>query len=441
MDLSACKTFLKGGSSPGKWVKGKVSRLLWTGRGDRKSGNPSPFFASRIFYRSLKQKGEIDLSEVRAYTLDEIQSLFTNLDNRIPEPLENRMTRVKLPIPKEYGGGWATGVTQEDAVQNLIKRIRDQIKPATDTPTFAQCWEKWISIKMGEDRSPCTIENYKRLAKNRLLPFFGDKSVDQITPDDVQLYFNSIMHLSKSYSIQSRAVLRGIFDRAERMGYIQSSPMRFDYVRSKKQRPKTVLQDGDLFDVITNLEKLDGGDYLYACFLCFTAFRRGEILGLRWEDIDFENRMITVRNNVVFPDGQNDPVLKSPKDGSFGVVHLHSELLKRIEPYKSSTGYVVRGSRGDSERPISRSSFMKMWYRIQKAIDLKGATSHCFRATYATMMNAHCTHIDPKALQGALRHKTPDLAIRVYTKENVNKTRQAEEEYDEWMKSQLKQTS
>lgn len=375
------------------------------------------------------------MPKILPYTFD------VNLDNEIPEPLKERMSRVKLPIPKEYGGGWATGATAEDAVRHLIDRISDKIKPAKETPTFRDCYEKWILIKMGQNRSPCTVANYKRLAKNKLLPFFGDKLIDEITPDDIQLFFNSIITLSKSYSIQSRAVLKGIFERAERMNYISSNPMRFDYDKSKKEKQKVVLQDDDLLSVISNLENLKGSDYLYVCFLCFTALRRGEILGLRWEDLDFKTRQITVRHNVIFPDGQNDPVLKEPKDGSFGVVHLHSELLKRIEPYQSSTGYVIRGSQSDSEGPISRSSFTKMWYRIKKGLDLKGATSHSFRATYATMMNAHCLHIDPKAIQGALRHKTPDLAIKVYTKENVNKTRLAEQEYDDWISSQCKQTS
>lgn len=380
------------------------------------------------------------MEQERLYTLDELQGMLANLDNRTSEPCEKSMKRVKLPIPKEYGGGWATGGTQEEAVRKLIERVKDLIKPATDVPTFDECWEKWISIKMGQNKSPCTIANYKRQARIRLIPFFGGKLVNEITPDDIQLYFNSIIHLSKSYSIQSRAVLRGIFDRAERMGYIDKNPMRFEYERSKKEKEKTVLQDDDLMNVINGLEKLHDSDYLYACFLCFTAFRRGEILGLKWEDIDFENRTITVRNNVIFPDGCNDPVEKEPKDDSFGTVYLQSELLKRIEPYQSSTGYVIRGSRGVSEGPISRSSFTKMWNRIKKTLDLKGATSHSFRATYATMMNAHCVHIDPKALQGALRHKTPDLAIKVYTKENDNKTRQAEMEYDEWISSQVKQS-
>ena len=349
------------------------------------------------------------------------------------------MTRAKIPIPKEYGGGWATGSTQEEAVRHLLERIGGQIKAGTDAPTFRECWEKWIEIKQGQDRSPCTIDNYKRLAKNRLLPFFGDIPVDRITPDDIQLYFNSIMHLSKSYSIQSKAVLRGIFDRAERMNYISKNPMRFEYIRSKKEKKKVVLQDEDLVSVILQLEKLEGRDYLYACFLCFTALRRGEILGLRWSDLDFENGLIYVRNNVIYPDGINNYILREPKDGSSGIVHMQSELAKRLLRYWKPTGYVI--SRTGTDEPITRSSFTKMWNRIRKTIDLKGATSHCFRASYATMMNAHCEHIDIKALQGALRHKTPDLAIRVYTKENENKTQKAEMEYDKWLQSQLTQAS
>ena len=381
------------------------------------------------------------MSETKNYTMEEIRQILLDLGNGISEPCETKMARVKLPIPKEYGGGWATGSTQEEAIRKLIERIGSKVKANTDNPLFRDCYEKWIAIKEGQEKSPCTINNYKRMARIRLLPFFGDIPINEITPDDIQLYFNSIMKLSKSYSTQSRAILRGIFDRAERMGYVEKNPMRFDYERSSKESEKVVLQDEDLVSVILQLEKLSGSDYLYACFLCFTALRRGEILGLRWKDLDFVNGLIFVRNNVVYPDGSNDPIERLPKDGSKGVVHLQSELLKRIRPYRQAGGFVIGGLRSGSEEPISRSSFLKMWNRIQKTLDLKGATSHSFRATYATMMNAHCDHIDIKALQGALRHKTPDLAIKVYTKENDSKTQRAEMEYDEWIQSQLKQAS
>ena len=369
-----------------------------------------------------------------------IQDLYNlieaNLDNHICSN-DNQMKRIRLPIPEEFGGGMATGNTMEDAVRNLISRLG--IKAVKEVPTFADCATAWLNIKEGQKKSPSTIADYKRIVNNRMIPFFGDKTINAITPDNIQLYYNSIMNLSKSYSSQSKAILNGIFERAERNGWIESNPMRFSYEKSHKVGKKVVLQDDGLYDVISQLNQLksskDRRDYLYACFLCFTAFRRGEILGLRWTDINFEKDEISVRNNVTFPDGQNDPVVSCPKDESFGVVHLNSQLKERLLPYRKNTAtYIVPFSDEHPSKPMTRSMFMKMWYRIKKVIDLKGATSHSFRASYASMMNAHCDHIDPKALQGVLRHKTPDLAIKVYTKANDDKTRLAELEYDKYLR-------
>ena len=376
----------------------------------------------------------------RTYTLGEIQNALTYLDNGIPESCEKSMKRTKLPIPQEYGGGWATGATAEDAIRNLIDRVKDQFKASKDSPPFSEYAESWFSIKMAEDRAASTNACYRGLLSGRIEPFFKGKTVADISPDDIQMFFNSIMHLSKSVSNQCKAILSGIFERACRNGVIERNPMQFKYEHSHKTGEKVVLQDEDLIAVINQLDKLDGRAYLYMCFLCFTALRRGEILGLKWGDI--RDGKIFVQTAVSYPNGANEAVTSLPKDGSCGVVHLQSELAKRIEPFRSKPHHnVIPYSDRQPWLPITKSQFVKMWRRIGKTIDLKGATSHSFRATYATMMNAHCDRIDPKALQGALRHKTPDLAMKVYTKQNVKKTELAEEEYDEWLASQLSQTS
>lgn len=369
------------------------------------------------------------------YTIDELRQMLTNLENGISCERTNmgKLKRVKLPIPEEYGGGIVTGFGYENAVRNLIERMKDRLETATDSPTFRECWDAWISIKMGAKLSATTIANYKWIAGKYLLPFFGDIQINKITPDDIQCFYNSVNHLSASISTQSKAILCGIFDRAARLGDIQTNIMLYKYDRSTRKGSKTVLQDADLVDFASKIAILSGSDYLYANFLSFTSLRRGEILALRWENIDFEKEEIHVVSNLTYPNGSNDPVLGLPKDDSSGVVHLNSELARRIKPYQS-TGYIMG-------RLMTKSMFTKMWARIKKAVDLKGATSHSFRGTYATMMNAHCQHVDPKVLQGALRHKTPDLALKVYAKENTDKTRLAEVEYDEWFKSQLKQAS
>ena len=382
----------------------------------------------------------------------EIQDIYNlleaHLGNRIdyaPDKM-GKLKRIKLPIPEEYGGGIVTGYGYEETVRNLINKVKNQIKMEAEGPLFKECWEKWILLKEGQRKAASTIANYRWVADSYLLPFFKEKHIDQVTSDDIQGYFNSVMDLSESVSTQSKAILSGIFDRAVRLGDISRNPMLYKYERSRKHGEKVVLQDDDLIGVVKELERLrttgDFRDYLYFCFLCFTALRRGEILGLRWKDIDFVGNEITVRNNVTFPNGQNKPVVHEPQDGSYGVVHLNSELSAKIQDFSGKeNAYVLPYSSDEPLKPMTRSMFNKLWSRIGKVVDLKGATSHSFRASYATMMNAHCDHVDPKVLQGALRHKTPDLAIKIYTKENKRKTKIAEEEYDQWLSTRIKHTS
>ena len=369
----------------------------------------------------------------------EVKDLYdlieSHLENGIIRESKNGMKRVRLPIPIEYGGGYATGGTVEDAVQNLIKRLGFEKKEPV--PLFSDFIDEWIAIKEGEGRSPSTIAVYKMIIRTKLVPFFRCKRMNEINADDIQAFYNSIMHLSRSTSVQSKAILKGVFERADRHGYLTKNPMQYSYYKSRKTGDKVVLQDSDLAQVINELYLLeetgDFRDYLYACFLCFTSLRRGEILGLKWCDICFEDSKINVHTNVTFPNGRNEPHVGCPKDESYGVIFLNDGLAERI---KRLTGdpesYILPYSPEETDRPMTRSMFTKMWRRIDSRLDLKGATSHSFRSSYASMVVAHCDS-DPKTLQELMRHKTPDLAMQVYAKRNQNKIRTTENAYNSYI--------
>lgn len=377
--------------------------------------------------------------------------IIPNLDNGIEatrselREAETMGQRIKLPIPDEYGGGYATGATMAEAVKRMIERIGAKPEPVTvtDTPLFGDYFEKWITLKAGTGKAETTIAGYRGIAQAHLLPFFEGKRLADIKPDDIQAYFNSIRGNSKSMSIQSKAILSGMFDNATRNEILEKNPMRFKYDISAKEGKKKVLQDGDLFEFIADLDKLKGEyiiDFLYSCFLAFTSLRKSEILGLKWKDLDFDGATLYVRRAVKYPNGQNEPIIGLPKDGSTGESFFPSMLAERLFPYIGRPDdYVICYSKEEPNKPITKSIFDKMWRRINGKVDLHGATSHSFRATCPTMINAHCESVDTKVLQGVLRHKTPDLAIKVYTKENDSKTRQAEKEYDAYLRQQMEQ--
>jgi len=372
--------------------------------------------------------------------MESLYNKLEHLENLIVAMNEEKMKGIRLPIPKEYGGGYATGDTLETAVQNLIKRLEQ--RKTDQSPLFSDYYDEWITMKKGEGLSEVTIAGYEGLAAKHLIPYFGKKRIAEITPDDIQLYFNGIMHLSKSVSVQSRAILSGIFDKAARNKIIKDNPMWYKYKSSKREGEKVVLQDEDLIEIIKDLDKLSlQRDYIYACFLCFTALRREEILGLRWGDLDFEGHEILVQNAVKFPNGVNDPIVDTPKDNSVGVVKLANMLRDRIAQFQGNADeYVLPYSEEERTRPMTKSMFNKMWRRIKTTINLKGATSHSFRSSYASMVVAHC-NADPKTLQKLLRHKTPDLAMRVYAKQNENKIRTTEDAYDAYISSLVRTSS
>ena len=364
--------------------------------------------------------------------MTDLYNKLEHLENLIMAMNQNDMKRIRLPIPSEYGGGYATGDTLESAVQNLIKRLEQ--RKIDQSPIFSDYYNEWIQIKSGEGLSVVTIEDCKQIANKHLIPYFGPMKLSEITPDGIQRYFNSIMHLSRSVSVQSRAILSGIFDRAARNRVIKENPMWYRYKSSKKHGEKVVLQDDDLIEIIRDLDKLSvERDYIYACFLCFTPLRREEILGLRWGDIDFEGHNILIQSAVKFPNGMNNPIVDTPKDHSVGVMRLPMMLEDRIKQFEGLPDeYILPFSEDHKNFPMTRSMFTKMWRRIKTTVNLKGATSHSFRASYASMVTAHC-NADPKTLQKLLRHKTPDLAMRVYAKQNENKIRSTEEAYDNYI--------
>ncbi len=148
-------------------------------------------------------------------------------------------------------------------------------------------------------------------------------------------------------------------------------------------------------DIIHSLKRLECEDQRLLALLTFTGLRRGEMLGLRWEDIDIAQGLIHVQRNVTFT--SNQPIIGTPKSKS-GVrdVPLLPQLLESIKPLEV-TGYIVGG-----EAPITLMKYERSIERIERTIDLHGATAHVLRHTYLTMLNN--AGIDPKTIQAIGGH-------------------------------------
>lgn len=122
---------------------------------------------------------------------------------------------------------------------------------------------------------------------------------------------------------------------------------------------------------------LNSNKQLARSYLMVTGMRRGEALGLRWEDIDLSAGLIHIKRNVIY--AKNQPFISTPKTAKGERdVPLNSMLLTHLEPIQQE-GFII----GDTE-PITRMSYRRRMDRIQATINLHGVTAHIFRHSYLT---------------------------------------------------------
>ena len=170
---------------------------------------------------------------------------------------------------------------------------------------------------------------------------------------------------------------------------------------------------------------------LFAYFLQFTGLRRGELLALRWEDIDFENHVINVSQAVSFPG--NQPKVKTPKtqagNRKVALLAILENELKKI-PVQSQKGYVFGG-----EKPLTASQIRVRWLEWCKSVGFVEpvvkryraknnrvytktkwkllVTPHQFRHEYASMLeDAGISEFDAKSQLG---HSSIVVTKDVYT--------------------------
>ena len=321
--------------------------------------------------------------------------------------------RVKVRIVVDGRTKWVTGSTQQEVILAAAKILAEcdaAIGTRTDrkqAPLFSVCaWNWFNAYKLPKVRGN-TAYNYWRNMENHVLPAFGNRCIDEITPTDIQEFLNTKRNKAKSTVHHIWLILHGTFSAALWDGYIEKDPTADikRYTMSKTKTKREALSIEEVNDVIAHLPDLENQDRLLLAILIFTGMRRSEALGLRWEDVDFKRGLIHVERAVTFK--FNQPVVGTTKSEA-GVrwIPLDAKLRAIMEPMRQIKGFVI-----GQEAPMTETAYKRTWERIGRKIDLHGATAHVFRHTYITMAAAY---LDIKTLQTIAGHSDVSTTMNRY---------------------------
>ena len=233
----------------------------------------------------------------------------------------------------------------------LARKIKDSATYEKKGRLFSDAADNWESAH-SSSIGYTTYQAY-RAHINRAREHFDGRYIKEITPDEIQAYLEKLGSMRYARATVGRAlgVLNMIFD----YEIIQpDASIRFNpcaAVKIPRNLPKKRREPPTEEQLVKVTPDSEMG--LFAYFLLYTGLRRGELLALRWEDVDFENHVIHVRKAVSFPG--NRPKVKTPKTeaGVRDVALL--DVLESALP-RGKKGYVFGGS-----KPLTASQIRTRW--------------------------------------------------------------------------------
>lgn len=175
---------------------------------------------------------------------------------------------------------------------------RQQLEQNHPNVVFIDFAQAWIERRR-PDISPSTYRNYKHMVDHHMSNCFGDTPLRQISFWDIEDYYGYLEFngLSSTTARHHHALLKSIFFEAHRQGIIQEDPMEF--LKAPKRQPPKVSYYS-LQEARQLIEEIKGTKLEVPVILSLAyGFRRSEVLGLRWEDIDFDENRIVVCRTVV----------------------------------------------------------------------------------------------------------------------------------------------
>lgn len=325
-------------------------------------------------------------------------------------------------------------------VEKKRYEIKNGLYEKETSITIDKFFTTWIDeYKPNLKRS--TRATYKQVYKDMIKAKLGGKRMRDVRGDMIQKHINSLANDGFSYGRINMVfiILNGMFATAKRLHYINHTPMDCVSVPSKSTLASMRGETEKKIKAMSMSEKelflqyaKDSIYYDYYVFSLNTGCRIGEVLALRWQDVDFARREITINGTLEYIRGTGR-VIDIPKTkGSKRVIPMTTKVYdllmnirkKQIENRSALAGrwkeekglenivftYADGGAFWDTS---IRVDINKILNAIRKAgHKIISVTPHTFRHTFATLALAN--GMRPKDLQVILGHSTFSITMDIY---------------------------
>ena len=272
-----------------------------------------------------------------------------------------------------------------------LKGVEEQVP----FDTYARRW--LITYAVEECKRSTVRASYRPSLETHLIPHFGSKCLTEFTPSDIRAYVEKKRKEDLNIkTVRNHLVpLRGIFSHAIEDDIISSNPVSQVRLgrrnRAKDRRMLNTLSIKELDRLLTTIEKHNPEWFAFFYTLAHTGMRHGEVVGLKWGDLNIgegpqdRRRFIHVQRGVV------DGHVTTPKTGRDRRVDLSHQLREVLMAHQVGEIAQGRGKVDDwifcrpNKAPVSKATAHDVFKRSLALAGLRNIRIHDLRHTWATI--------------------------------------------------------
>lgn len=302
--------------------------------------------------------------------------------------------RIKRKVGPARTPGERDGLTRPQAEKEL-RRIRDAEAGTIAAPrvTMGEAGEQLsmsLEVKGRKKSHRMTVASDLR---NHIVPFFAAKDLGRITPADVERYIAVKRKTLAMKTIRNDLVtIHSAFEIGIRRGWCHQNPVKLaDRPLTKRNQTRIQFLDQQ------ELERLLAIDYPADAFgrieptlylvAAMTGLRQGELIGLRWRDVDFHARKIRVVSPYVRGEFTNPKSSESSRS-----VPMAERISTSLAALRDRTLYARDGElvfcHPETGRPLDRSKLVRRFKAARERAGVREITFHELRHTFGTRMAA-----------------------------------------------------
>jgi integrase len=288
-----------------------------------------------------------------------------------------------------------------------------------------------VTVHYKKDELPrkayATVESYTDFLDSRIVPKWGKSALSAIKAVEVEKWLDGLRKkngepTSSATRAKIRNVMSAIFAHAIRYGWASHNPI--TAVRTSTQR----LKDPEFLspaELQALLIRLPHRERVMVLFDATTGLRRGELMALRWQDLDFENNIANITRSIYRNVVGNTKTRASRKP-----VPLHPILVQELRQWRSESQYQADSDflfpsiQKNGSQPLQPDMILKR--HIRPALEQMGVKKrigwHSFRHGLSQLLRQR--GIEVKVVQELLRHANSRITLDIY-QQTVTEERRA----------------